>query len=148
MPQPAPAREVPPPLELLCLQALWALGSGNVASVRQVLAETKPLAYTTVMTILERLARKSLVSRRKAGRAYVYVPEVAQETMQRQALNEFLKAHFSGSRQKLMDFLHHEETAPAPAAALEPLMIPLAAPLPASASEESVSDGPIETALL
>ena len=42
-----PPRDVPPPLEMLCLKALWALGEGNVGDVRKVLAESKPLAYTS-----------------------------------------------------------------------------------------------------
>jgi predicted transcriptional regulator len=49
-------RELPPRLELLCLKALWTLGEGSVNDVRRVVSETKPLAYTTVMTLLDRRA--------------------------------------------------------------------------------------------
>lgn len=52
------AREIPPPLELQCLCALWTLGEANVQAVRDHLAPSKPLAYTTVMTMLDRLTRK------------------------------------------------------------------------------------------
>src|ERR1700676_3039256 len=83
MPRAAAAREIPPPLELLCLQALWSAGEGNVNEVRRITAQTKPLAYTNVMTLLERLARKGMVSRRKAGRAYVYTPELSSEFVRR-----------------------------------------------------------------
>ena len=50
---PRTAREVPPPLELLCLRALWSLGEGNVKAVQQIVAQSRPLAYTTIMTVLE-----------------------------------------------------------------------------------------------
>jgi predicted transcriptional regulator len=72
---PRTARDVPPPLELLCLRALWSLGEGNVKDVLQIVMQTRSLAYTTVMTVLDRLVRKGKVSRRKVGRAFVYTPE-------------------------------------------------------------------------
>jgi len=100
-----PPRDVPPPLEMLCLKALWSLGEGNVAGVRRLVAETKPLAYTTVMTLLERLARKNVVSRRKVGRAFVYAPNLSRDAMRRLALKEFVDWYFDGSAEKLAEFL-------------------------------------------
>ena len=100
-----PPREVPPPLEMLCLKALWSLGESNVAGVRGKVVESKPLAYTTVMTVLERLARRNLVSRRKVGRAFIYAPNMSRDAMRRLALKEFVDSFFEGSRQKLADFL-------------------------------------------
>src|SRR5277367_3767723 len=58
-------REIPPPLEVECLKALWTLGEANVKDVRKALTGNRNLAYTTVMTVLDRLARKGGVSRRK-----------------------------------------------------------------------------------
>ncbi len=104
----AAAREIPPPLELLCLQALWSAGEGNVNDVRRITAQTKPLAYTTVMTLLERLARKGMVSRRKSGRAYVYTPELSRDLVQRNAFREFVNSFFDGSEDKLLEWLGHQ----------------------------------------
>jgi penicillinase repressor len=70
----AASRAIPPPLELLCLNALWSRGEGSVKEVRELVAPSRALAYTTVMTVLERLARRGIVTRRKAGRAFVYAP--------------------------------------------------------------------------
>jgi BlaI family transcriptional regulator, penicillinase repressor len=105
MPRAAAAREIPPPLELLCLRALWSLGEANVRDVQQAVASAKPLAYTTVMTLLERLARKGVVSRRKAGRAFRYAPKAERDVLRRIALREFLDAHFDGSEEQLREFL-------------------------------------------
>ena len=69
------ARDVPPPLELACLKALWSLQEGNVRAVQQVVALSRPLAYTTIMTVLDRLVRKGKLTRRKVGRAFVYSPK-------------------------------------------------------------------------
>ncbi len=118
MRKPGPPRDVPPPLEMLCLKALWTLGEGNVGDVQKVVAESKPLAYTTVMTVLDRLERRNIVSRRKSGRAFVYLPKISKDSMQRLALKEFVECFFDGSEQKLADFLRKgapEESPPAPA---------------------------------
>ena len=101
----AAARELPPPLELLCLRALWSLGEANVTGVQQAVAGSKNLAYTTVMTLLERLARKGLVSRRKVGRSFLYAPQAPRDTLRRIALREFLDAYFDGSEEQLREFL-------------------------------------------
>jgi predicted transcriptional regulator len=100
-----PPRDVPPPLEMLCLKALWSLGEGNVSQVRGIVASSKPLAYTTVLTVLDRLARKNVVSRSKVGRAFVYTPGISRETMRRLALKEFVASFFEGSEQQLADFM-------------------------------------------
>ena len=101
----APPREIPPPLEMLCLKALWSLGEGNVTEVREVLAGSKPLAYTTVMTVLGRLAKKNVVTRRKVGRGFVYAPGISRDAIRRLALKEFVECFFDGSEQRLAEFL-------------------------------------------
>ena len=73
--------------------------------VRQAVAGSKNLAYTTVMTLLERLARKGLVSRRKVGRSFLYTPQAPRDTLRRIALREFLDAYFDGSEEQLREFL-------------------------------------------
>jgi predicted transcriptional regulator len=101
----APPRDIPPPLEMLCLKALWSLGEGNVTEVRGVVAASKPLAYTTVMTVLDRLAKKNVVTRRKVGRAFVYAPGISRDAIRRLALKEFVDCFFEGSERTLSEFL-------------------------------------------
>jgi predicted transcriptional regulator len=127
----AAQRELPPPLELLCLKALWSLGEGSVNDVRRIVFESKPLAYTTVMTLLDRLARKGVVARRKAGRAFLYAPQVSRDSVRRMAFREFLEIYFDGSAEDLTEFLSEVQAfrSPAPAAA-------------------GAGDGRLETALL
>src|SRR3989475_5555555 len=94
-------RELPPPLEMMCLNALWEIGEGNVEDVRRVVSQDRPLAYTTVLTLLDRLARRSAVSRRKEGRGFRYQPTVERNKLRRMALKLFLEQHFDGSEAKL-----------------------------------------------
>ena len=119
MPRAAAAREIPPPLELLCLTALWNLGEANVRDVQRAIWRTKPLAYTTVMTLLDRLARKGVLSRRKAGRAFLYSPQVSRDSMRRAALREFLDTYFEGSEEHLREFLQAQRNGLEQMAALQ-----------------------------
>lgn len=102
---PHTARDVPPPLELMCLKALWRLGEGNVKQVQAVVAESRPLAYTTIMTVLDRLVRKGKLARHKVGRAFVYSPQASRDLMRRAAVRELVDAFFDGSEESLMQFL-------------------------------------------
>lgn len=51
---------------------IWDLGRARVRDVQQALAPERPLAYTTVMTVLNRLVDKGYLRREKEGRSYVY----------------------------------------------------------------------------
>jgi len=114
---PRTAREVPPPLELLCLSALWTLAEGDVKAVQQMVAQSRPLAYTTIMTVLDRLVRKGMLARRKVGRRFVYAPQSTRDAARRAAVRELLDGYFDGSEEELRQFL--EKRPEAPAAAME-----------------------------
>jgi predicted transcriptional regulator len=117
---PRAGREIPPPLELLCLRALWHLQEGSVKDVRKVVTASRPLAYTTIMTVLERLVKKSKLSRRKVGRAFLYAPQASRDAMRALAVRELLDGFFDGSEQELMAYLQsHREKAAAVAAGAE-----------------------------
>ncbi len=102
---PRTIREVPPPLELSCLNALWSLGKGNVRDVQQVVCKNRPLAYTTIMTVLDRLVRKGKLSRAKAGRSYCYSPEASRDALRDAAIRDLLEGFFDGSEGDLMAYL-------------------------------------------
>ena len=102
---PKTARDVPPPLELLCLKALWSLQEGNVRDVQQVVAQSRQLAYTTIMTVLDRLVRKGKLDRRKVGRAFVYKPQTSRDVLRRAAIRELVEGYFDGSEESLVAFL-------------------------------------------
>lgn len=117
---PRSARDVPPPLELSCLKALWSLQEGNVRDVQQIVAQSRPLAYTTIMTVLDRLVRKGRITRRKVGRAFLYAPQASRDTMRRVAIRELLDGFFDGSEEQLILFLRTTEPPPAAFAASAP----------------------------
>jgi predicted transcriptional regulator len=90
------------PLELDCMNTLWPLGAATVREIRERLAQRRPRAYTTIMTIMDRLARKGVVERHKSGRAYVYRARVTAEEARSQALAQLIDNFFAGSKEELL----------------------------------------------
>ena len=90
------------PLELDCMNTLWPIGQGTVREIRDLLAARRPRAYTTIMTIMDRLARKGIVERAKSGRAYIYRPRLTAEEARSQALGQVLENFFGGSKDALL----------------------------------------------
>jgi BlaI family penicillinase repressor len=108
MRKPAPPRDIPPPLELECLKVLWKLGEGSVKDVRGDLAQSRNLAYTTVMTLMDRLVKKGSASRRKSGRMFIYAPVLPKAQARRLAVQELVDTFFAGSHEDLLAFLRSE----------------------------------------
>src|ERR1700688_1551222 len=101
------------PLELDCMNALWPAGEATVRDIQQALHPTRPRAYTTIMTILDRLAQKGIVLRRKSGRAWVYRPVLTEHEARSQALAQLVDGFFAGSSEGLAKHLAaHGETLP------------------------------------
>lgn len=76
-------------LERQVLRELWSRGS---ATVRELLEnENVTLAYTTIMTTMDRLYKKQLLDRVVEGRAYRYFPRHTPDEMQRIAALEGIR---------------------------------------------------------
>jgi predicted transcriptional regulator len=118
------------PLELDCLNTLWPMGEGTVREIRDRLAARLPRAYTTIMTIMDRLARKGIVERKKSGRAYVYRANLSAEDARTQAVGHVIEKFFAGSKDAL---LAHLAAAPQP-----PMVRAVGAGASASAATASV----------
>jgi|SRR4030088_2424776 predicted transcriptional regulator len=77
------------PLEQQLLSALWTRGS---ATVREILdAGEIQLAYTTVMTTLDRLFKKQLLDRTAEGRAFRYSPRYTEQELEKAAVGETIR---------------------------------------------------------
>ena len=76
------------------MEILWA--SGQV-SVHDVMAKLeRPLAYTTVMTTLDRLYKKELLDRRKADRAFFYTARVSRSEWEQRRAGDFVAGFLKG----------------------------------------------------
>ena len=67
------------PLEIRVLDALWA--RDTPACVRDLQPQFPGVAYTTLMTTLDRLFRKGTLARDKSGRAFYYRPRTSQQEL-------------------------------------------------------------------
>jgi len=93
-------------LESKLMERLWSMGE---ISVRDLHVEFAPrLAYTTVMTTLDRLYKKGLLTRRKEGKAYMYVPAFDQKQYQERLAQHWIGmalTHSSHSQAVLSSFV-------------------------------------------
>lgn len=81
-------------LELTVMEILWARGESSVHDVAERLE--RPLAYTTVMTTLDRLFKKGLLDRRKFDRAFFYTPLLSRMEWEQRRAGEFAAGFLSG----------------------------------------------------
>jgi BlaI family transcriptional regulator, penicillinase repressor len=83
------------PLEERLLEALWQRGN---ATVRELLEDGhQEFAYTTVMTTLDRLFKKGLLTREAEGRAFRYAPRLTREELHREVAGEALRQMLDAS---------------------------------------------------
>ena len=76
--------------------------------VLDLLTPTRDLAYTTVATILDRLARKHVVARERHGRAFTYAPRVGRDELTVTLMHEVLA---SAGEDRTAALVHFAETA-------------------------------------
>ena len=95
-------RPRPTDAELEILKVLWQRGPSTVREVNDVLNETKPTGYTTVLKLLQIMGDKGLVKRNENQRAHVYEAQLRQEQTERQMVGDLLERVFDGSATKLV----------------------------------------------
>ena len=93
------------------MEVLWAQSSPlSVAGVLEVLQTRKPVAYTTVMTVLEKMVQKRSAKRFKKGKAYFYSPQVKRPEVLSCLVGKFTSQYFGGQQKKLTRFLNEKSS--------------------------------------
>jgi predicted transcriptional regulator len=87
-------------LELQVMQVIWRQGASNVSEVQAGLEQE--LAYTTVQTMLNILARKGKLKRTLRGRALEYSATVSEDKASRSAVRDLIDRVFGGSAEELV----------------------------------------------
>jgi predicted transcriptional regulator len=85
-------------LQLQVMRALWHLGEGSVEAVREALPHGYQGAYTTVQTVLNRLADRTLLSRARRGKMIVYRPVISEAEYLSQSIHRTLASASSDAR--------------------------------------------------
>jgi len=86
------------------MKAVWRRPLITVRDVQGAIRPARKLAYTTVMTIMDRLYHKGFLSRTLQSRAHYYEPAVDYTEVRDEAVEMLIK-NFFGSKEKLQEFL-------------------------------------------
>ena len=79
-------------LELAIMRVAWTRESVSVRDVWEVLRKQRPLAYTTVMTVMGRLAQKGLLAVERTGKTYRYRAAQTSEEFEAQAARKVVQS--------------------------------------------------------
>ncbi|MBJ7517990.1 MAG: BlaI/MecI/CopY family transcriptional regulator [Stenotrophomonas chelatiphaga] len=90
------------------LEVLWKKKEASVREVADELSRSKPVAYTTVLTMFKVLDKKGLVHHRTEGRAFIYSAAISRGEARRQALENLLRSFFNDSPSVLAQHLIEE----------------------------------------
>lgn len=90
------------------LEVLWKKKEASVREVADELSRSKPVAYTTVLTMFKVLDKKGLVHHRTEGRAFIYSAAISRSEARRQALENLLRSFFNDSPSVLAQHLIEE----------------------------------------
>ena len=93
------------PLELVIMNSLWSRGQATVREVQSDLLPDRRLAYTTVLTVMDRMFKKGTLRREKRSRAHVYEPTITSAEARGAAVNLLVETFFGGSNQRLRSYL-------------------------------------------
>lgn len=85
-----PAVQLQGELQLEIMRVLWKLDSASVQDVRRELPERHRGAYTTVQTVLNRLAERGLLARERRGKSISYSAKVGEADYYSQSLTQTL----------------------------------------------------------
>ena len=103
-----PARSQPTDGELEILKALWEQGPSELKQVCAALRRGRPVATTTVATMLKLMQEKGLVDRDESARSSVWSARVSRAATSSSLLRRLMDLVFDGSAQRL--FAHMIET--------------------------------------
>lgn len=95
----------PSDLEMQVLSVLWEHGPLTVREILNRLPDGKDRAYTTVLTIMQGMTKKELVTRTKEGTAHVFHPAVSRDEILQPVMSRLLRNVFGGNPSQVVQAL-------------------------------------------
>ena len=89
-------------LELKVMSVVWNLHKATVREVKNALRRRKPLAYTTVLSVMQVLEKKGFLRHETLERKYVYYPKVSREEVVKSNIKHLANRLFDGSAELLV----------------------------------------------
>lgn len=96
-------------LEAEVMAVVWEKGEVTVQDVKEALEPSRPLAYTTIMTVLWRLVKKGMLERHKEGKAYLYHPATSKELIAGSMLRSLVRRLYNGATGRAIAHLLESE---------------------------------------
>src|SRR5271169_7105268 len=99
--------------ELRLMKILWLRGESAVGDLVAAMPDGEALAYNSVLTTVRILEQKGYVQHRQEGRAFLYVPCVAEHEASRSEIRHMMQRFFGNSRERLLlSLLGDDEISP------------------------------------
>ncbi len=95
-------------LQRAVMEVIWERGEASVHDVRDHLGRKKALAYTTILTTLQKLEKASWLGHRATGKSYVYYPLRSRDEAGAGSVRRFLKQVFEGDAVAMFQHLIRE----------------------------------------
>ncbi|MHC4648413.1 MAG: BlaI/MecI/CopY family transcriptional regulator [Planctomycetota bacterium] len=95
-------------LQRAVMEAVWDLGEASVHEVRNRLAGRKKLAYTTILSSMQKLEKAGWLQHRNRGKSYIYVPTKTREQAGARSVRKFVDRMFDGSAVLMFQHLMSE----------------------------------------
>jgi predicted transcriptional regulator len=95
-------------LQRTVLETVWDLGEANVHQVRERLARKKKLAYTTVLSAMQKLEKAGWLGHRAEGKTYVYFATTSRDQAGAGSVRGLLKRVFAGDAMAMFQHLIRE----------------------------------------
>ena len=95
-------------LQRTVLETVWELGEASVHQVRESLARKKTLAYTTVLSAMQKLEKAGWLNHRSEGKSYVYFATQTRDQAGAGSLRRFLKQVYEGDALSMFQHLIRE----------------------------------------
>src|SRR4051794_22601384 len=96
-------------LQKAVMEAIWELGEATVQQVRDRLNREPLPAYTTILSVLQKLEKAGWLTHRAEGRSYIYLPSRSREEAGVTSLRTFIERVFRGDRLLLFQHLLEDE---------------------------------------
>ncbi len=91
--------------ELKIMKVIWERGPSTVKDVWEAMSKEKPIAYTTVLTIMAILERKEVLTHDKSRHAFVYHPLISRGQVTRNHVRDIVAQYFDDKPENLLAFV-------------------------------------------
>ena len=89
--------------ELQIMKVIWELGAATVKDVCGIMSKSKPVAYTTILTLMGILEEKGALTHTRVGRAFLFRPLLSRRQATRNHLRDVITRFFDGKPERLIE---------------------------------------------